>query len=61
MGIFLNLLNDAVKFQNRLWRKNRFAGNVMCVGTDVNRNFPFRWGYTSHVSLPAMFNIQTRI
>ena len=50
MGIFLNLLNDAFKFQNRLWRKNRFAGNVMCVGTDVNRNFPFRWGYTSHVS-----------
>uniref|UniRef100_A0A499FTV7 Peptidase M14 domain-containing protein n=1 Tax=Anopheles arabiensis TaxID=7173 RepID=A0A499FTV7_ANOAR len=33
---------------NRLWRKNRFAGNVMCVGTDVNRNFPFRWGYNSH-------------
>ncbi|XP_050072915.1 carboxypeptidase B-like [Anopheles maculipalpis] len=33
---------------NRLWRKNRYADNVLCTGTDVNRNFPFRWSYTSH-------------
>uniref|UniRef100_A0A4Y0BR26 Peptidase M14 domain-containing protein n=1 Tax=Anopheles funestus TaxID=62324 RepID=A0A4Y0BR26_ANOFN len=33
---------------NRLWRKNRNADNVLCAGTDVNRNFPFRWSYTSH-------------
>uniref|UniRef100_A0A182QII8 Peptidase M14 domain-containing protein n=1 Tax=Anopheles farauti TaxID=69004 RepID=A0A182QII8_9DIPT len=33
---------------NRLWRKNRFAENVLCTGTDVNRNFPLRWSYTSH-------------
>uniref|UniRef100_A0A182YKX0 Peptidase M14 domain-containing protein n=3 Tax=Anopheles stephensi TaxID=30069 RepID=A0A182YKX0_ANOST len=33
---------------NRLWRKNRNADNVLCTGTDLNRNFPYRWSYTSH-------------
>ncbi|XP_052895872.1 uncharacterized protein LOC128303059 [Anopheles moucheti] len=33
---------------NRLWRKNRNADNILCEGTDINRNFPYRWSYTSH-------------
>uniref|UniRef100_A0A182MWB1 Peptidase M14 domain-containing protein n=1 Tax=Anopheles culicifacies TaxID=139723 RepID=A0A182MWB1_9DIPT len=33
---------------DRLWRKNRYGDNVLCPGTDINRNFPFRWSYTSH-------------
>uniref|UniRef100_A0A182J8H9 Peptidase M14 domain-containing protein n=1 Tax=Anopheles atroparvus TaxID=41427 RepID=A0A182J8H9_ANOAO len=34
--------------QNRLWRKNRYTDNELCPGVDLNRNFPFRWGYTSN-------------
>ncbi|XP_065094116.1 carboxypeptidase B-like [Ochlerotatus camptorhynchus] len=30
---------------NRLWRKNRAPVNMLCIGTDLNRNFPFRWKY----------------
>ncbi|XP_053677487.1 uncharacterized protein LOC128727583 [Anopheles nili] len=33
---------------NRLWRKNRYSGYEFCSGVDLNRNFPFRWSYTSH-------------
>ncbi|XP_062550731.1 carboxypeptidase B-like [Armigeres subalbatus] len=30
---------------NRLWRKNRAPVNVLCIGTDLNRNFPFQWSF----------------
>jgi carboxypeptidase A2 len=30
---------------DRLWRKNRKPSSVACVGTDLNRNFDFRWGH----------------
>lgn len=33
--------------QNRLWRKNRSPGNVLCYGVDLNRNFPFMWDRTT--------------
>ena len=30
--------------KDRLWRKNRQTGpSRSCVGTDVNRNWPFKW------------------
>ncbi|KAL1395459.1 hypothetical protein pipiens_011234 [Culex pipiens pipiens] len=28
---------------NRMWRKNRTKHNVLCYGTDMNRNFPGHW------------------
>jgi len=28
----------------RLWRKNRKPSSANCIGTDLNRNFNFRWG-----------------
>ncbi|XP_035782963.1 zinc carboxypeptidase-like [Anopheles albimanus] len=31
------------KTTNRLWRKNRKPQNVLCAGTDLNRNFPYHW------------------
>lgn len=31
---------------DRLWRKNMQHNANGCVGTDVNRNFPFAWGTT---------------
>lgn len=44
---FYNILQNPKWYfllQNRLWRKNRRpnAGSS-CVGTDLNRNFPFQW------------------
>ncbi|KAJ8329002.1 hypothetical protein O5D80_002962 [Batrachochytrium dendrobatidis] len=31
---------------DRMWRKNREPNkNPNCVGTDPNRNFPFKWGF----------------
>ncbi|EAT46983.1 AAEL001844-PA [Aedes aegypti] len=30
---------------NRLWRKNRAPANTVCIGTDLNRNFPFQWAF----------------
>jgi carboxypeptidase A2 len=30
---------------DRLWRKNRKPSSVACFGTDLNRNFDFRWGH----------------
>ncbi|XP_031556610.1 carboxypeptidase B-like [Actinia tenebrosa] len=40
---------------DRLWRKNRRpTSNPKCVGTDLNRNFPFQWGSDSgSSSLPC--------
>lgn len=29
---------------DRLWRKNRSRGGNQCAGTDLNRNFGYRWG-----------------
>ncbi|XP_055628461.1 carboxypeptidase B-like [Toxorhynchites rutilus septentrionalis] len=28
---------------NRLWRKNRNPVNILCIGTDLNRNFDYQW------------------
>nr|XP_029736025.1 carboxypeptidase B-like [Aedes albopictus] len=33
---------------NRLWRKNRVQNNILCAGVDLNRNFPFKWAFTSN-------------
>ena len=29
---------------DRLWRKNRKGGVGRCAGTDLNRNFGYKWG-----------------
>ncbi|KAK0627919.1 hypothetical protein B0T14DRAFT_513544 [Immersiella caudata] len=36
---------------NRLWRKNRQTrSGVSCVGTDINRNWPYKWELTNGAS-----------
>lgn len=41
---------------NRLWRKNRAPANTVCIGTDLNRNFPFQWAFYGGVSICLVFN-----
>ncbi|XP_053692244.1 zinc carboxypeptidase-like [Sabethes cyaneus] len=28
---------------NRMWRKTRYPHSVLCLGVDMNRNFPYHW------------------
>jgi len=40
--------------ENRLWRKNRSKNkNSRCVGTDMNRNFGYKWGTGGSSSNPC--------
>uniref|UniRef100_A0A5K3FUM8 Peptidase_M14 domain-containing protein n=1 Tax=Mesocestoides corti TaxID=53468 RepID=A0A5K3FUM8_MESCO len=40
--------------RSRYWRKNRNqTGHSECYGIDLNRNFPFRWGYSGSSSNPC--------
>ncbi|XP_011056064.1 PREDICTED: zinc carboxypeptidase-like [Acromyrmex echinatior] len=40
---------------DRLWRKNRKPQNLFCVGTDLNRNWNYKWN-TTGVSKNPCFN-----
>uniref|UniRef100_A0A0N5A8I9 Peptidase_M14 domain-containing protein n=1 Tax=Syphacia muris TaxID=451379 RepID=A0A0N5A8I9_9BILA len=31
---------------DRLWKKTRSKSSKRCYGVDLNRNFPFKWGYS---------------
>ncbi|XP_062541395.1 uncharacterized protein LOC134209422 [Armigeres subalbatus] len=34
---------------NRMWRKNRFPGSILCTGVDLNRNFAYQWASGSNL------------
>ncbi|XP_044172005.1 carboxypeptidase A2-like, partial [Acropora millepora] len=39
------ILSQKIHFQDRFWRKNRSPNRgSKCVGTDLNRNWQFKWG-----------------
>ncbi|XP_062550730.1 carboxypeptidase B-like [Armigeres subalbatus] len=43
---------------NRLWRKNRVQNNILCAGVDLNRNFPFKWAFTSNACTNTFAGMQ---
>jgi murein tripeptide amidase MpaA len=56
IGLLLEVLTTALGFlytqsNDRLWRKNRLpSSSSSCVGTDINRNWPYKWSVTGGAS-----------
>jgi hypothetical protein len=54
---FIPVLNvDGYEYtkHDRLWKKNRQPNfNRKCIGTDINRNFPYEWGNEGASSNPC--------
>lgn len=57
--VFVPIMNpDGYEYSrstDRVWRKNRSPPPVgsACIGTDVNRNFPFQWGVSGDSTDPC--------
>ncbi|KAI1977089.1 hypothetical protein LOZ53_003988 [Ophidiomyces ophidiicola] len=50
---------SSMDFPPRFWRKNRQpTGNPKCIGTDLNRNYPWHWGKGRSSKDPCSDNYQ---